>query len=63
MIVSSKLHEQGVMDWDAFEGNKQFEGGKRGPNSAYCSSKLANVMFGVKLSEILKVSLTRIQPF
>lgn len=43
------------MDWDAFEGIREFEGGKRGPNAAYCSSKLANVLFGIKLAEKLKV--------
>ncbi len=56
MIVSSKLHEQGSMDWEAFEGTKDFEEGKRGPNAAYCSSKLANVLFGTKLAEKLQVS-------
>ncbi len=44
------------MDWEALEGTKEFEGGiKRGPNAAYCSSKLANVLFGIKLAEKLKV--------
>lgn len=57
VIVSSKLHEQGIMDWEAFEGSREFEGGKRGPNAAYCSSKLANVLFGIKLAEMLKVFL------
>jgi hypothetical protein len=56
VIVSSKLHEQGSMDWEAFEGTKDFEEGKRGPNAAYCSSKLANVLFGTKLAEKLQVS-------
>lgn len=45
------------MDWEAFEGTKEFEGGKRGPNAAYCSSKLANVYFGIKLAEKLEVLL------
>ncbi|XP_057377590.1 retinol dehydrogenase 12-like [Daphnia carinata] len=54
VIVSSKLHEQGSMDWEGFEGTKEFEGGKRGPNAAYCSSKLANVYFGIKLAEKLE---------
>lgn len=58
VIVSSKLHEQGTMDWEAFEGTREFEGGKRGPNAAYCSSKLANVLFGMKLAEMLKVFTT-----
>ena len=44
------------MDWEAFEGTKDFEEGKRGPNAAYCSSKLANVLFGTKLAEKLQVS-------
>ena len=57
MIVSSKLHEQGSMDWEVFEGTKEFEEGKRGPNAAYCSSKLANVLFGTKLAEKLQVSI------
>lgn len=45
------------MDWEGFEGTKEFEGGKRGPNAAYCSSKLANVYFGIKLAEKLEVCL------
>lgn len=54
VIVSSKLHEQGVLDWEALEGSKVFEtSGRRGPNAAYCTSKLANVLFGVKLAELL----------
>ena len=44
------------MDWEVFEGTKEFEG-KRGPNAAYCSSKLANVLFGTKLAEKLQVSI------
>jgi hypothetical protein len=55
--VSSKLHEQGSIDWEVFEGTKEFEEGKRGPNAAYCSSKLANVLFGTKLAEKLQVSI------
>ena len=45
------------MDWEVFEGTKEFEEGKRGPNAAYCSSKLANVLFGTKLAEKLQVSI------
>ena len=57
MIVSSKLHEQGVIDWEALEGLKEFDtSGRRGPNAAYCTSKLANVLFGIKLAEMLEVS-------
>lgn len=55
IIVSSRLHEQGILDWEAFEGIRNFELGKRGPNAAYCSSKLANVLFGMKLAHMLKV--------
>ena len=52
------------MDWEVLEGTKEFEGGlKRGPNAAYCNSKLANVYFGIKLAEKLKVSILFVSNF
>ena len=59
VIVSSKLHEQGTIDWDVLEGtsrNYDNQGRRTGPNAAYCNSKLANVLFGMQLSEKLAVS-------
>lgn len=55
MIVSSKLHEQGIIDWEVWKGSKEFEDGRIGPNTAYCSSKLANVLFGQHLAEKIAV--------
>jgi len=54
VIVSSKLHEQGVLDLEVLEGIKPLPI-KQGRNSAYSNSKLANVHFGLKLAEKTKV--------
>jgi len=50
VIVTSKLHEQGILDLEALEGKKPSLK-KQGRNSAYSNSKLANVHFGLKLAE------------
>ena len=54
VIVTSKLHEQGVLDFEVLEGNKP-SSKKQGRNSAYSNSKLANVHFGLQLAEKTKV--------
>lgn len=40
------------------EGTREYDiqGRRTGPNAAYCTSKLANVLFGMQLSEKLAVS-------
>jgi len=53
VIVTSKLHEQGVLDFEVLEGNKP-SSKKQGRNSAYSNSKLANVHFGLQLAEKTK---------
>lgn len=58
-MVSSRLHEQGVADWDLTEGKKPQAAVRAvavGPNSAYCSSKLANVLFAKHLAGRLEGS-------
>ncbi|XP_069705773.1 retinol dehydrogenase 12-like isoform X1 [Periplaneta americana] len=51
VIVSSMLHERGVIDFDNLNGEKGFVGAKRRMNPAYCNSKLANMLFNVELNK------------
>ena len=55
VIVSSKLHEKGVLDWETIKGEKSIPK-NQGSNVGYCNSKLANVLFGLKLAEKTKVN-------
>jgi len=54
VVVSSKLHEQGVLDLDVLGKSPKNYPSRRGPNAAYCNSKLANVHFAQELSQRLK---------
>uniref|UniRef100_A0A0K8SB02 Retinol dehydrogenase 12 n=1 Tax=Lygus hesperus TaxID=30085 RepID=A0A0K8SB02_LYGHE len=51
VIVTSSLHEGGVIDFDNLQGEKGFPAGRRNP--AYNNSKLANVYFCRELAERL----------
>lgn len=55
VVVSSKLHEQGVLDFEALAGGKSNKAPltRRGPNAAYCNSKLANVIFAQEMARRL----------
>ena len=49
VTVSSKLHKAGEIDFDVFKGYEKYNS-----QSAYNSSKLANVLFGVELARQLE---------
>ena len=49
VTVSSKLHKAGEIDFDVFKGYEKYSS-----QSAYNSSKLANVLFGVELARQLE---------
>ncbi|KAK9510776.1 hypothetical protein O3M35_005489 [Rhynocoris fuscipes] len=51
VVVSSKLHESGIIDFDNLQGDKGFRKGFRNP--AYNNSKLANVYFCKELAKKL----------
>ena len=48
ITVSSQLHRSGTIDFDNLHGERHYNG-----RSAYCNSKLANVMFSHELSSRL----------
>ena len=49
ITVTSKLHKNGVIDFESFKGEKKYSA-----QLAYGQSKLANVLFAVELAERLK---------
>ena len=49
--VTSKLHKNGAIDFESFQGEKKYSA-----QLAYGQSKLANVLFAVELAERLKGS-------
>ena len=49
VTVSSKLHKAGEIDFDVFKGYEKYNS-----QSAYNSSKLANVLFGIELARQLE---------
>ncbi|TNF90874.1 MAG: SDR family oxidoreductase, partial [Gammaproteobacteria bacterium] len=51
VTVTSKLHNNGKIDFDSFRGGQKYN-----PQKAYAQSKLANVLFGVELAERLQGS-------
>jgi NAD(P)-dependent dehydrogenase (short-subunit alcohol dehydrogenase family) len=54
IIVSSLLHERGMIDFDNLNGEKGFAGATSRINPAYCNSKLANMLFNVELSKRIR---------